>query len=107
MVTDLLQRLQKNDRKIRAFGEMVALLWEQGLNGATVQLENLWNQLHKKSNFTLFCAYPKIRFTQDINHSMDIICSAHTKVINGQPFLQMHESYDHFSYKAAKLNLIK
>ena len=84
-ITSLLERVQQKDRKIRAFGEMVALLWEQGLNGATVQLENLWNQLHKKSQFTLFCAYPKIGFTQDIHSSMDKICCEHSKIIDGSP----------------------
>ncbi len=39
-ITTLLKRVQQNNRKVRAFGEMVAVLWEQGFNGATVQLEN-------------------------------------------------------------------
>jgi hypothetical protein len=84
-ITTLLKRVQQNNRKVRAFGEMVAVLWEQGFNGATVQLENLWNKLHKNDEFTLFCAYPKIGITQDINTSIEIICSAHTKVMDGNP----------------------
>ena len=85
LITTLLKKAQKNNRKIRAFGEMVAILWQQGHNGATVQLENLWNQLHKKDEFTLFCAYPKIGFTQDMHSSLETICCAHTKVIDGSP----------------------
>jgi hypothetical protein len=85
LVTGLFERAQQNNRKVRAFGEMVALLWKQGLNGATVQLEHLWNQLHKKDQFSLFCAYPKVGFTQDINASMDLICCQHSKVIDGSP----------------------
>ena len=85
LITGLFNRAQQNNRKVRAFGEMVALLWKQGLNGATVQLENLWNQLHKKDEFSLFCAYPKIGFTQDISASMDLICCQHSKVIDGSP----------------------
>lgn len=84
-IPSLINRAQKNNRKVRAFGEMVALLWQQGLNGATVQLENLWNKLHKNADFTLFCAYPKVGFTQDINTSIDIICSTHSKIIEGSP----------------------
>jgi hypothetical protein len=84
-ITTLLKRAEQNNRNIRAFGEMVALLWQQGLNGATVQLENLWNKLHKNDKFTLFCAYPKIGFTQDMNTSIEIICSTHTKIIDGHP----------------------
>lgn len=83
-VEKLLTRAQKNNGKVRAFGEMVALLWEKGYNGATVQLENLWNQLQKKDKFTLFCAYPKIGFTQDARDSLETICCSHTKVIDGK-----------------------
>jgi MEDS: MEthanogen/methylotroph, DcmR Sensory domain len=83
-VTQIISRAKKNDRKVRAFGEMVALLWEQGLNGATVYLENLWHELHRKKSFTIYCAYPKSGFTQDVNHSIDTICKTHSKVIDGQ-----------------------
>jgi hypothetical protein len=85
LVTTLFKRAQQNNRKVRAFGEMVALLWKQGLNGATVQLENLWTRFQKKDEFTLFCAYPKVGFTQDMHASMDLICCQHSKVIDGGP----------------------
>lgn len=82
-ITDLVRRAKKRNGKVRAFGEMVAILWEKGNCGATVQLENLWNQLHSKDQFTLFCAYPKTGFTQSTCDSIDIICKQHTKVIDG------------------------
>ncbi|HMK03424.1 MAG TPA: MEDS domain-containing protein [Ferruginibacter sp.] len=85
LITAILKRAQQGNRKVRAFGEMVAILWQQGLNGATVQLENLWNELHKKDQFSLFCAYPKVGFTQDMHSSMETICCAHTKMIDGSP----------------------
>lgn len=72
------------DRKIRAFGEMVALLWAQGHYGATVQLEQLWNKFCEKKSFSLFCAYPKSGFTKDINRSISHICGTHSKMISGK-----------------------
>ncbi len=61
-VSQLLKKAQgANKRKVRAFGEMVAILWAQGYNGATVQLEHLWNNFCQKEAFCLFCAYPKSR----------------------------------------------
>jgi hypothetical protein len=72
-----------SNRRIRAFGEMVAILWAQGKNGATVRLEHLWNQFCQNESFSLFCAYPKSGFTEDINDSMHHICSAHAKMIGG------------------------
>jgi hypothetical protein len=85
LVNTLLKRMQFHNGKVRAFGEMVALLWAEGFNGATVQLENLWNQLHAKEEFSLFCAYPKIGFTGDATNSLQSICAAHHKIIDGSP----------------------
>ncbi len=73
----------KMNRPIRAYGEMVAILWGQGYSGATVQLEHLWNKFCEKETFCLFCAYPKSGFTDDAKTSMQHICSTHTKVIDG------------------------
>ena len=84
-ITTAFKRAQSNSRKVRAFGEMVALLWQQGFNGATVQLENLWNQFHKKGAFSLFCAYPQTGFTEDIAASIHSICCEHSKIIDGSP----------------------
>ena len=82
-VTQLIARAQRKKRKVRTFGEMVAILWAQGLNGATVQLEDLWNRFCETEAFCLFCAYPKSGFTQDALDSMMHICGAHSKVIAG------------------------
>lgn len=82
-ITDIVSRAKQHNGKVRAFGEMVAVLWAKGHCGATVQLENLWNQLHEKNPFTLFCAYPKTGFTQSHTDSIDTICKQHAKVIDG------------------------
>jgi hypothetical protein len=84
LITSVLELAKKDGRKVRAFGEMVAILWEQGFNGATVQLENLWHKLHARDKFSLYCAYPKSGFTQNINESIEKICECHSMVIDGQ-----------------------
>lgn len=82
VVKDLITKARGNNRKVRAYGEMVAVLWDLGHADATVQLEHLWNKFCKTEAFCLFCAYPKSGFTQDIT-SMHTICCAHSKVISG------------------------
>ncbi len=72
-----------SNRPVRAYGEMVALLWAQGHNGATIQLEHLWNKFCETEIFCLFCAYPKSGFTQDVDKSIQHICSSHSKMIAG------------------------
>jgi hypothetical protein len=43
---------------VRAFGEMVALLWAQGRQDAAINLEELWNELLGHHPFSLMCGYP-------------------------------------------------
>ncbi len=81
LVEWLIARASTGQRRVRAFGEMVALLWERGQAGATVHLEFLWNQFCRNYAFPLFCAYPKAGFTEKPLQSLEVICKAHSKVI--------------------------
>jgi hypothetical protein len=42
---------------VRAYGEMVDLLWKQGRLGAATRLEGFWNRLRRTEPLTLFCSY--------------------------------------------------
>jgi anti-sigma regulatory factor (Ser/Thr protein kinase) len=44
-------------RPIRAYGEMVALLWNAGDVLGAIELEGLWNDLGRELCFSLLCAY--------------------------------------------------
>ncbi len=79
-VADLVMRTS-NKRRVRAFGEMVAILWARGQNMATIRLEELWQQLCEKDGLSLFCAYPKSGFTQDTGASIKEICATHSKLL--------------------------
>lgn len=81
-VNRIIERARGPERRpVRAFGEMVAILWAQGHNGATVRLEHLWHGLCQQEAFALFCAYPRSGFTQDAAESMRETCAAHDKVL--------------------------
>ncbi|HET7530978.1 MAG TPA: MEDS domain-containing protein [Mycobacteriales bacterium] len=45
-------------RHVRAFGEMVTVLWEAGNVAAAMAVEELWNDLQAAVPMSLFCAYP-------------------------------------------------
>ena len=79
VITDLLKRTRAKERKVRVFGEMVALLWEKGHCAATVRLEHLWHGLCAKESFNLFCAYPKAGFMEDPVDSIARISALHSK----------------------------
>jgi len=80
-VMRVLTRARSGGRRVRAFGEMVALLWSQGYNGATVRLEYLWEHMCREESFSLFCAYPKAGFTRDAAESVREIRAAHNRVV--------------------------
>lgn len=83
LVASILQRAKGGgSRHVRAFGEMVAVLWSQGNNNATVRLEHLWHRLCQEQSFSLFCAYPRSGFTVDAHESIQEICATHSRVVS-------------------------
>jgi orotate phosphoribosyltransferase len=63
---------------VHAFGEMVALLCARGRYDAALHLERLWNELARKLEFSLFCAYPWALFpSSDVAHVFRQVCSEH------------------------------
>jgi superfamily I DNA/RNA helicase len=58
VVTGVLDRVRAAGyAKIRLYGEMVNLLWEQDALEAAVRLEELWNDLLAEQRVPLLCAY--------------------------------------------------
>lgn len=55
--------------RIRAYGEMVDLLWTSGRLHAAVRLEGFWNRLLESYPFGLFCAYKADVLREDVGTS--------------------------------------
>jgi len=72
----LIAQAENRGRPVRAFGEMVALLWDSGNKDAVIKLENLWNELGSMHTFSLFCAYPELHFIT-YGEELDQIISCH------------------------------
>lgn len=71
---------------VRAFGEMVALLWDAGRVPAALELEALWNRLGEHVPFSLYCAYPAASVAGDDRaDALDEVCQLHSEVIDGLP----------------------
>jgi KaiC/GvpD/RAD55 family RecA-like ATPase len=65
---------------IRAYGEMVDVLWKQGRSQAAIRLEMLWNKLAQRYGFALLCGYSMGNFDKQTRGFEDI-CREHTHVI--------------------------
>lgn len=67
---------------IKAYGEMVNILWNQGNIYGTVALEKLWNALLNKKDFTLLCAYSLDSLTDEKEGiGFGEVCQCHSHVI--------------------------
>jgi len=82
VMTALLARAGGSGRKIRVFGEMVAVLWQRGEHGATVRLEYLWHQLTEAVGFSLLCAYPKSSFVGETAKAISELTALHSGVVS-------------------------
>jgi MEDS: MEthanogen/methylotroph, DcmR Sensory domain len=71
-VGSLVEKHARKNKLIRAYGEMVALLWKEGNKDAVIQLENLWNELSAVHGLSLYCAYPDLHFSMDTEARDDI-----------------------------------
>ena len=80
----LIARARGKGRKLRAFGEMVGILWGEGKKDAALRLEHLWTRLQAAQKFPLFCAYARSQFKQDsLESDIRSICAAHTRIVPG------------------------
>jgi len=72
-----------DNRGVRAYGEMVTLLWQDNNRPATLALERLWNDFCAENPLTLFCAYPSHIFSNP-TEQIQTICFCHDHLLNGK-----------------------
>ena len=84
LIAPVLDRAGRRDvtPRVRAFGEMVAVLWERGNREGALALERLWNSLLRERSLSLFCAYPLRAFGSDeADHDFLKVCGEHEHVL--------------------------
>jgi hypothetical protein len=69
-------------QRIRAYGEMVGLLWTRGEYSAAIELEDFWNRILASLGAVLYCAYPIDIFGQEFQAaSVHAILCDHTHLL--------------------------
>jgi signal transduction histidine kinase len=72
---------------VRAFGEMVDILFRDGNATAAIRLEELWNDLSQRYSFDLLCAYALGNFYTDTHaHELKEICRRHSHIIPAESY---------------------
>jgi hypothetical protein len=86
VIGGLIARTCATGRPVRAYGEMVALLWDDGLVSGAIQLEALWNDLGRRHSFSLFCGYPAEAVTREGHvDAFAEVCRLHREVVGTPP----------------------
>jgi|SRR5882672_1094559 len=79
LVADLL-RTRPERTLIRAYGEMVDVLWREGKPEAAIRLEILWNKLANEYGIALLCGYSMGNFFKQ-TALFEEVCRQHTHVM--------------------------
>ncbi len=85
VIGGLIQRAGHGGRPVRAYGEMVAVLWDAGLVNVAVQLEEMWDELGLRHSFSLFCGYPASSVGDGHLAAFADVCRLHRSVVGGWP----------------------
>jgi hypothetical protein len=83
-VGGVIKRMLGDRRKkiiVRAYGEMVDVLWKRGHEDAAIRLEILWNKLASTYGFALLCGYSMGNFYKQADRFQEV-CSHHTHVLD-------------------------
>src|SRR5918993_2980734 len=94
IIGDIIARAASGNRRVRVFGEMVALLCAEGNYEGAVRLEGLWNEVRATHAFQLFCAYPLSGFGGGEAHAEPLsrVCAGHSRVIPAESYTSLADA---------------
>lgn len=96
LIGGLIAEMRLQYPQVRAYGEMVDVLWRRGERDAALRLEEFWNDLARLQTFSLLCSYYMDHLDAG-NYSgpLECICNVHTHLIP-------HPDYDAFNEAVAR-----
>jgi len=78
----LIAELRLQYPAVRAYGEMVDVLWQRGEQEAAVRLEEYWNELGRLQTFSLLCAYRMDPLDgASYGGALECVCRTHSHLI--------------------------
>jgi hypothetical protein len=82
VVGGLIADLRLRFPAVRAYGEMVDVLWQRGERDAAIRLEEYWNELGRLQTFSLFCAYRMDPLDATLyGGALQSVCRAHSHLL--------------------------
>lgn len=93
LIGGVIARLRLEYPAVRAYGEMVDVLWQRGERDAALRLEEFWNDLAKLQTFSLLCAY----YMDNLDAAayagpLECICKVHTHLIPARDYQRFNQA---------------
>lgn len=80
-------------QKVRWWGEMVGVLWERGNAAASMNLEDLFDQLGKKHDVALFCSFLMDNFNGEVHtHMLPRLGTNHSHLIPVEDYARLERA---------------
>ena len=100
VIGGLIARLRLRYPAVRAYGEMVDVLWQRGERDAALRLEEYWNELGRLQTFSLFCAYRMDPLSAETyGGALQCICRTHSELLPGRDAARFDRAVDEASRK--------
>ncbi len=91
VIENLVIQTANGRHHVRIFGELVALLWDEGKREAAIRLEEFWNDLSKIHTFSLLCAYSMTGFSREMyEKEFSEICKQHSRVMPTESYTTLN-----------------
>jgi signal transduction histidine kinase len=76
---------------LRAYGEIVDVLWDEGYPDAALRVEELWHELASQYPLALLCGYSMHHFRRDEHRlEMQEVCAWHSHVLPTETFMTLN-----------------
>jgi hypothetical protein len=95
VIADVFRQARAGGRyqKMRAWGELVDVLWERGDVAGSMNLEDLFDQLNKKIGIAMFCSYLMDNFNGDVHaHMLPRLGTNHSHLIPVQDYARLERA---------------
>lgn len=78
---------------VRAYGEMVDVLWQRGERHAALRLEEFWNELGRLQTFSLFCGYAMDPLDpESYGGALESVSRCHTHLIPARDYTRFNDA---------------
>lgn len=95
LAEDVIDRAHAGGRypKVRWWGEMVGVLWEQGNVAASMGLEDLFDQLGRQQDVALFCSFLMDNFDGEVHtHMLPRLGTNHSHLVPVEDYSRLEQA---------------